>query len=811
MEDDFFDQQPDSDLLSGLNPQQQQAVQSIEGPVMILAGPGSGKTRVVTHRVAYMIQQGVRPDQIIALTFTNKAAEELKTRIAKLVPGNFIWTGTFHRFCSRLLRQYASLVGLEETFSIFDMDDSGKVLANAWDNASIDDQFVTRNAVQNEISKAKNAVILPDEYRARPGKPVGAVVEKVYPIYQRMLLENNAVDFDDLLMWTAVLLQQNEELRRSLDMRFAYIMVDEYQDTNLAQYAIVRALSNNSPNLAVTGDPDQSIYGWRGANIQNILGFERDYPDVQVVRLEQNYRSTKAILSVADHLIAHNTQRKAKRLLTDNDQGDAVRLMVFPSPQEEAEFIANEIAQAVSDGIWDPADIAIFYRANWLSRQLEHAFNRFGIPFQLVNGFEFYQRKEIKDLIAYLRLISNPRNDVALERIINTPSRKIGKVTVDRLKADAFARGISLLEACRTCGLNDQLSKRSAACVAKFVAEVDQLSALQSNSIQEWIQHVLKVTGYRQVLEMEDTEQSADQVANIDELISAAREFDNQHPDDGGLDAYLETAALVSDTDKLVDGQSAVKMMTIHAAKGLEFPCVYVVGLEEGIMPHERSKESPAQIEEERRLLFVALTRAETQLTISRCESRMKRGQFWVSPPSSFLVELPNEELEVHDRQRGRRMVEQSWNRDPWNNDTATESWVDDYITQDSSPAADAMDLSFDFGDNRPESNGSEATPQSDSQTPPTRPNKPARPAKPATPQITTAAAMFGGGDQGQQDPNAIGEGDMVHHPEYGVGKVISLNGPERKRKVIVQFLNGDRRNFVLRFANLQRVGPDHS
>lgn len=816
--EDFFDAAGPADLLAGLNSQQQQAVQIVDGPLMILAGPGSGKTRVVTHRIAHMIQQGIGPQQIVALTFTNKAADELKQRIARLVPGNYVWTGTFHRFCSRLLRQYAPLIGLSESFTIFDMDDAGKALAEAWDRADIDDQFVTRPAVQNEISKAKNAVILPDEYQARPGKPVGAVVEKIYPLYQKLLLENNAVDFDDLLLWTAVLLQQNEDLRQSLDQKFAYIMVDEYQDTNLAQYAIVRALSNDAPNLAVTGDPDQSIYGWRGANIQNILGFERDYPDVQVVRLEQNYRSTKSILSVADELISHNTQRKAKRLLTDNDQGDSVRVMVFPSPQEEAEYIANEIARAIEDGIWEPRDIAIFYRANWLSRQLEHAFNGLGIPFQLINGFEFYQRKEIKDVIAYLRLVANPRNDIALERIINSPSRKIGKVTIQRLKADAQQHGISLWEACRRSGLNERLPKRSATAVARFVAQLDQLSATATNSIQQWVQSVLRITGYRHALEIEDSEQAEEKLANLDELVSAAREFDNQHPEDGDLETYLETAALVSDTDKLVDADRAVKMMTIHAAKGLEFPSVYVVGLEEGIMPHERSKESPAQIEEERRLLFVALTRAQTQLTLCRCESRIKRGQFWMSPPSSFLMDLPREELDEYDRSRARRAVDNDWHTEP-----DSDSWVDEYCggtsfaidetTSELSEDDDAeMKPSFDFGANRdPEDTGEESPasntpPRSDKRSSRNPSANQASTGRRSLPKVTTAAQMLSGDLSNAGNDQNLAEGDLVQHPEYGIGNVLSINGPGKKQKVIVHFVSGDRKNFVVRFAKLTKL-----
>lgn len=643
--DDFFSA-AEADLLRGLNPGQAEAVQHIEGPLMILAGPGSGKTRVITHRIAYMIQQGIPADRILALTFTNKAANELGNRIQQLVPGTFVWAGTFHRFCSRLLRQYGSFVGLKENFSILDMDDAGKLFSQAYDLAGVNDSFVSSSAVQAEISKAKNALIMPEEYQARAGHVVGRVVEKVYPVYQRKLLACNAVDFDDLLLWVAVVLKENEELRERLDERFAYIMVDEYQDTNLAQYAIVRGLSNRCPNLAVTGDPDQSIYGWRGANIGNILGFERDFPAVQVVRLEQNYRSTQTILQVADRLIGHNRLRKQKRLIPTKEIGEPVRLKVSSSPQDEADWIASEVAQLIAEGIWEPKDIAVFYRANWLSRNLEHEFTSVGVPYQLVNGFEFYQRKEVKDLVAYMRLIVNPQNDVALERVINSPARKIGKVTLDRIRAIAQQQGISLLEACHQVALRPAMLGRGGAPVKEFVEQINELHKVPWESVKDVLEAVLDVTGYAEILEADQSEVSSERLGNIDELLVAADEYDKQHLEEGGLEAYLETAALVSDTDKMSKDANQVKMMTMHAAKGLEFPVVYIVGLEEGILPHERSMEDSKQVEEERRLFFVGITRAQNQLTLCQCEGRMRRGSFSPSPASSFLAEVRGPDLE---------------------------------------------------------------------------------------------------------------------------------------------------------------------
>src|SRR6188768_71877 len=432
---------PAADIFESLTEAQLAAVMHVDGPLLILAGPGSGKTRVVTHRVAHLLHQGISGKQILALTFTNKAADEMKARLARLVPLPTVWMGTFHRFCARLLRIHGSLVGLSENYSIYDMDDSRRMMAEAILDEGVDLSHTTPEAISHAISWAKNNLMGPEEYVPRRGHVVGGIVQRVYPAYQRRLLAANAVDFDDLLLHVAKLLKENPEVRRRLDERYRYILVDEYQDTNLAQYAIVRALSIDHPNLAVTGDPDQSIYGWRGANLSNILEFEKDFPSVKVVRLEQNYRSTKAILRVADELIRHNVRRKQKDLFTDNAEGQPVRLTAYPTQRDEADDIAARIALGIRKANRRPRDFAIFYRTNALSRQLEHALRDHVIPYQIVNGLEFYQRKEIKDVLAYLHLVNNPRSDVAFLRIINVPARKIGKASVGRLSDYARMKG----------------------------------------------------------------------------------------------------------------------------------------------------------------------------------------------------------------------------------------------------------------------------------------------------------------------------------------------------------------------------------
>ncbi len=510
-------------LLASLTPSQREAVQHIEGPQLILAGPGSGKTRVVTHRVAHMLSEGIAGHQIVALTFTNKAADEMRRRLDRLCPGQRVWMGTFHRFCAQQLRHHASLVGLQENYTIYDMDDSLKLLREAIADSDVELIHETPARIATAISWAKNDLIVPSEYRAAPGNPIGALVERIYPHYQRRLLAANAVDFDDLLMHVAMLLRNNAELRGQLDERFRYIMVDEYQDTNLAQYAIVHALSVDRPNLSVTGDPDQSIYGWRGATIRNILEFERDFPKVHVVRLEENFRSTQSIVRAADQLIANNLKRKAKTMRTDNGEGKPVRITIYPTGRDEADAIAARIANDIAAQRRRCRDHAIFYRTNALSRTLERSLRSVGLPYQIVRGLEFYQRKEIKDILAYLQLLNNPANDVAFLRIVNTPTRKIGKTTVQRLVQYARQNGLPLFEAARHAGLIESLAKRTAVNVARFVAMMDSMQLSGGETAEAVVKNVFAVTQYRERLGAATSEEERQRLDNLDELLTDAR------------------------------------------------------------------------------------------------------------------------------------------------------------------------------------------------------------------------------------------------------------------------------------------------
>jgi len=751
----------DDSLLHGLTDSQCEAVLHVDGPLLILAGPGSGKTRVVTHRIAHLLSQGIRARNVLALTFTNKAADEMRQRLERLLPGEPVWLGTFHRFCARMLRNHASLVGLQQNYTIYDTSDSQNTLKRAIEAVELDAAHYTPQQLAAAISWAKNNLLTPETFEPRPGNVTHAIVARVYPKYQEMLRQSNAVDFDDLLMHVAMLLRDSPEVRAELDARYRYVMVDEYQDTNLAQYAIARALSIDYPNLAVTGDPDQSIYGWRGATLNNILEFERDYPEVRVVRLEQNWRSTKGILRVADSLISYNKRRKAKSLFTDNDEGSPVRLITYATNHDEAEGIAAQIAGMIRSGNRQPRDIAIFYRVNALSRALESSLRDEGIPYQLVRGVEFYQRKEIKDVLSYLLLVNNPRDDNAFLRVINTPVRGIGKATIDKLSEYATRFGMPLVDAARQAGMVESLSKKSAVSVAKFVALFDRISILALRPIEELLGHVLSETGYRTAYEESDDDADQERLANIEELLTAAREFDRRHPGDGHLEEFLEESSLVADTDDWESSSDRVTLMTLHASKGLEFPVVFIAAVEQGLIPHERSERQPDQLEEERRLLFVGITRAKERLQLSLARMREFRGRINMTVPSSFLFELPRDELEMEER------------GDLWQPD---EQHVDD------EPSFDVDDFEM----NEPQEVGKSI----------------------ASLKLMTAADLSDERiEPSQIRPDEFHQGMIVRHPEYGLGKIIALSGSNTNRRATVDFFaTVGQKTFVLSSSPLRPV-----
>lgn len=765
-----FDDPHEANVLASLTEPQQQAVRHVDGPLLILAGPGSGKTRVVTHRIANLLWHGIPTHQILALTFTNKAGDEMRQRVQELVGGRGPWMGTFHAFCAGLLRRYAPLVGLQPNYSIYDTGDSGRVLKQALAESDTPLTHTTPASIAAAISWAKNNLLGPEDYVARQNSPTGQIAAKIYPRYQSLLLEANAADFDDLLLHVATMLRENPELRGGLDDRFRYILVDEYQDTNLAQYAIVRALSIDYPNLAVTGDPDQSVYGWRGANLNNILDFERDFQHVHVVRLEENFRSTPNILRVADQLIAHNIKRKPKRLFTAAPEGPPVRLVVYATGREEADGIAAQIGNEIRQGNRLASEFAVFYRINALSRQLEHAFRAAGIPYQIVNGLEFYQRREIKDTLAYLHLLNNPQDNFALLRILNVPPRGIGKVTVQRLTQHARQRGISLLEAVRESGLIETIPTRTATKIAAFAAAYDRMASQSCGDLRDTILAVLDVSGYRQWLLDSETEEDRERLANIEELLTAAEEFDHQHPEeDNRLEHFLEQSSLVADTDAWEQQSERVTLMTLHAAKGLEFPAVFIIAAEERLLPHERSMDDPDQLEEERRLLFVGITRARQELQLSLAQYRSFRGESRPTIPSMFLMELPREEM-LYSEPSGYAddAPDISFDVDEFeNSDSAPPAWTDDEFVQESPD---------DF-----------ASP-------------------PAFKGLTTAAEMLQAqsGAARRFPPSAFRQGMMVTHPSYGSGMILTVSGAGTKRTARVQFFgDAEERSFLLAHSPL--------
>ncbi|MFO0925963.1 MAG: UvrD-helicase domain-containing protein [Gemmataceae bacterium] len=641
----------DRDLLADLNEVQQEAVTHVDGPLLILAGPGSGKTRVITRRVAHLLRGGVHPANILAITFTNKAAGEMRQRIDALVPGHGVWISTFHSMGARLLRMYADRLGLDRNFTIYDQSERLRVVKTALEDAQINALKVTPESLMHAISKAKNGLISPGAYSARARDFFEKVVDRVYPIYEKRLRDNNAMDFDDLIYWPALVLQNNAEIRQELDDRFRYVLIDEYQDTNQAQYRIARLLTVTHPNLCVVGDPDQSIYKFRGSDISNILNFERDFPSARVLTLNLNYRSTRSILAAAGRVISHNLQRKAKELITENPHGDKVKVVVYPTGVDEADGIARHVAAAVHAGRRRYRDHAVLVRVNALTRGLEQALVRHRVPFQIVRGLAFFDRKENRDVIAYLRLLVNPRDDMSFERIINEPSRGIGQVTLAHLKGYAETNQLSLLAACGEAERITGVRGKTTVALKEFYKTIVGLQELLRAQPDELIKQVLDRTGYRRMLEESGDEEDQQRLANVEELITAARQFGEQ--DNAATVAeFLENITLASDIDNFNEAQDAVSIMTMHAAKGLEFPVVYLAAVEQGILPHQRAVDSERrdEVEEERRLLFVAMTRAKEELYLSHARFKREfRGQENYPVPSQFLNELPPEAVETVD------------------------------------------------------------------------------------------------------------------------------------------------------------------
>ena len=749
-----------TDIFEGLTPAQRAVVDFYQGPLQVLAGPGSGKTRVITRRIARLIDRGVYPSAILAITFTNRAAREMQARVDALLPDTRVWVSTFHRFCASVLRRRGRSLGLDANFVIYDKSDQLQVVRHVLEELDLDANRAAPAKIAARMSKIKNSFIEPDAFvrslEENVGEPFDVVVGQVYPRYQQLMLQSNAVDFDDLLLHVVKLLTENPELRSELDQRHRFVMVDEYQDTNPAQYAIVRALSVDQPNLCVTGDPDQSIYGWRGAHIDNILNFERDFTGAKVVRLEQNFRSTPQILRAADQLISHNRMRKAKALVTDNDDGGPVQLLKFADSRAEADGIAQNIRQLCNEGDGKWSDFAVCFRVNSMSRELELAFTRNQIPYQVAAGVAFYDRAEVKDLLAYLRLIANPSDGVAFSRIVNKPARGLGAASINKLQRWASLQALTVFEAARSADQVEGLSKAAQTKLKAFVRQIEGFELSHIGSVSGLLKTVIDKTAYAKLCIEADFEHALERRSNVNELINAAAQYDEAIGDDRTLSGFLETTSLVA-ADELLDQEAGkVTLMTLHAAKGLEFPTVFIVGLEHGLIPHERSVKSndPRQFEEERRLLFVGMTRAMQALYLTTALVREDRGTPRSTILSSFLQETT---FELVDMTPG------------------ANSRVD-------TSHAEAVSRSEELRRRLKESVG--------------------------RPLLTTGAALLNGVLEEAPLPQSWAIGQQVRHPRYGVGTIIDVTGFAKRRTVTVTFRDQDRsETYVVAQCPLQPIG----
>ena len=640
------------DFVAELNESQLKAVQHVNGPLLVLAGAGSGKTRVITYKIAYLIQEmGISPYNILSITFTNKAAGEMKARVKQLIhgdEGDKIWVSTFHSACARILRMEIEKLGFTKSFVIFDTVDQLSLIRECLKELDINEKQFPERSISSVIGDAKDNLITPSEFERKTENDFRlAIIAKVYNLYQKKLKESNALDFDDLIMKTIELFTQYPDILKHYQDRFHYIMVDEYQDTNYSQYKLVRLLAEKHRNLCVVGDDDQSIYQWRGANIRNILEFEKDFPDTKVIKLEENYRSTQTILNAANEVIANNFKRKDKTLWTKKDVGEKIKIICAPDEHHEAQFIAGEIVELTKDYMY--SDCAVLYRVHAQSRVIEDMFMKLGIPYMMVGGLRFYERKEIKDIIAYLRVVSNPSDNISLLRILNVPRRGIGNVSRDRLIEFSEEAGENLFQVIDEPSKVGTLGTAAIKRLNEFKELLDHFIQVKDNmDIVELIYEILECTEYTSKLEMENTAISRSRLENIREFIAAADEFQLRNPDKS-LEEFLIHISLITDIDDVKENENAVLLMTLHGEKGLEFPNVFICGMEEGLFPHARSLTDDEELDEERRLCYVGMTRAEQNLYLTYTQQRNLYGNIMYNTKSRFLEEIPDTFIEEID------------------------------------------------------------------------------------------------------------------------------------------------------------------
>ena len=776
------------DFLQGLNPQQSEAVAHLEGPLLILAGAGSGKTRVITHRIAHLISRHhIPPSSILAVTFTNKAADEMRSRVAGLLESENLTSSpnlsTFHSFCVRLLRRDGDPLaqirpGFTRRFSIYDDEDQLAIIKAAFRHLGLDEKFMQPRAALSLISRAKNSKKTPQDLYQEATEPNLTKIAVIFEEYEKALRQANAVDFDDLLLETVRLLYHDEATRAGYNRRLSYLMIDEYQDTNRTQYELMRLLSEGHQNVCVVGDEDQSIYSWRGADIRNILDFERDYPGALTIRLEQNYRSTKNILEAASALVARNKERKGKWLWTDAGAGEPLGLYAGFDAENEALFIADSIERLLGEN--PGARVAVLYRTNFQSRQIEEALRRYGRKYIVVGGFSFYQRAEVKDIIAYLKLATSPQDSISLLRIINTPARGIGKTTVDQIERYALDHNLSLWTAIGRMLDENQFATRAHAALESFRRLMEDLAeALATLPLHDGLRLVEERTGYRKMLEQENTPEAEGRIENLDELASAAAEAAERGE---GVTEFLDHAALVSDADT-VDERAQVSLLTLHNAKGLEFPIVFLAGMEEGLFPHSRSFNSEAMLEEERRLCYVGMTRAEKRLILSwaRYRRRFGGGEQERSIPSRFLSEIPaNLMVNLGGDDRGTQQLELTPARyevrEGAKRNTFTGKTYNSLENISQFFSERGMQFSGQQGGQRP---GQQAPrPPVAARSLPSAPPPPKKPAR---------------------------TGMTVEHPKYGTGTVVRREGEGDDAKITVSFPRYGLKKLVEKYAGLKK------
>ena len=765
------------ELLKELNPRQKEAVEATDGPCLVIAGAGSGKTKVLTYKISYLMKEkSVKPWNILAITFTNKAANEMKERVEMLASDaiNDIWLGTFHSICVRILRKFIDRIGFETSFVIFDSSDQRTIVKNCMKELNIDPKLFTDKSILSEISNAKNDMLTPEKYEERAnGDYRKEITSKVYYMYQRKLRENNAIDFDDIINYTINILTDNPDVLDYYSSKFKYILVDEYQDTNKSQFMLVSLLASKYGNITVVGDSDQSIYRFRGADITNILNFEKDFPGAKIVKLEQNYRCTGNILKAANAVIKHNGNKYGKVLWTENDEGALPFVYCGEDEYDEGNFIVQEINHLKREEYYKYSDFVVLYRMNSQSRAIEDVLRREDIPYKIVGGLKFYERKEIKDTVAYLRLISNPSDNLALERIINEPKRGVGKTSIENIEKISEENGISMYQVIKEA---DKYIPRIYQNTRDFVNAIEELRKLDV-PVSELIKQTLNKTGYTQSLKNENTIEAESRIENIEEFLTVAMEFEKESADNN-LNEFLESISLSSDTDNLEDSDNMVTLMTLHSDKGLEYPVVFLVGMDDGVFPGHKSIDNPEDIEEERRLFYVGITRAQKYLYLTFARKRTIFGSTSYNPPSRFLKEIPEDLLDGYEDAFAKKDDEDQFedSKYSWNYGNKSSNYGDKYGSKVVSYKVSAESL-----------NDSAEKPSF---------------------QFRTAESFLNNLNkkktQNTVDLSQYQVGQKVFHKRFGEGTITKLEQEDDDIKVDIQFDKFGHKRLMAKFAGLE-------